>query len=147
MSILGSHRRALHLGALLYLIVLGCIPPSTTARSYPGKSPDEIPRVEIDAERAQYATAYDLVRALRPSMLHSRERAFERQSPTTLWQASHGIKLYLDGIAYGGLESLATIPAASVMDVRWLSALDATTRFGTGNAAGAILVSSRSARR
>src|SRR5688572_26462912 len=149
MSILGSHRRGLRLGALLYLIVVGCVPPSTTAGTtrHSARTHDEIRSVEIDLRRAEFVTAYDIVRTLRPGLLVSREIARGRQPQGTLWQSSHGIKVYLDGIAYGGLESLATIPAASVLDVRWLSALDATTRFGTGNTAGAILVTSRSGRR
>jgi hypothetical protein len=149
MSIVRSHRRALHLGALVPLIVLGCMPPSTTAgtTTRSAKTYTEIQSAEIDARAVEFRTAYDIVHTLRPSMLVSRERAVERQSPATLWQARRGIKVYLDGIAYGGVESLATIPASTVLEVRWLSALDATTRFGTGNIAGAILVTSLSGRR
>ena len=63
-----------------------------------------------------------------------------------MWEANSGIKVYLDGFRYGSVESLATIPAMNVVEVRWLSAMDATTRFGTGNTAGAIAVTSRSGR-
>ena len=107
----------------------------------------EIGQAEIEAELGKARSAYDLVEGLRPSMLASRGTSAGSQSRSQLWEASSRIKVYLDGFRYGGVESLATIPASTVVEVRWLSALDATTRFGTGNAAGAIAVTSRSGQR
>jgi hypothetical protein len=89
---------------------------------------------------------YEVVRKLRPAMLASRGTLAGPQSRSQLWEASSGIKVYLDGFRYGGVESLATISASSVVEVRWLSAMEATTRFGTGNTAGAIVVTSRAGR-
>jgi hypothetical protein len=96
----------------------------------------------------QFGSAYDIVRVLRPSMLTSRGITTARsQSQSRVWEADHGIKVYLDGIRYGGVESLATIPANTVREIRWLSAGDATIRYGTGNVAGAIVVATRDGRR
>lgn len=49
--------------------------------------------------------------------------------------------VYLDGVPLlGGLADLAAIRADAVGEVRFLSPIEATTRFGTGHTAGAILV-------
>ena len=61
----------------------------------------------------------------------------------TPWSAQRGIKVYLDGVVFGGVESLATISAREVLEVHWLSAFDATTRYGTGHVNGAIEVTTR----
>ena len=125
-------------------VVVGCAPPSThygTGRAT--RDPSEIPSTEIESQRTRFATAYDIVRALRPNMLVSHDVSRGPQPRMGVWQSRHGIKVYLDGLPYGGLEALAMIPATSVSAMRWLSAVDATTVYGTGNTAGAILVTSR----
>ena len=80
-------------------------------------------------------------------MLQSRGVATAPQSRSVIWEANTGMKVYLDGFRYGGIESLRSISASDVAEVRWLSSMDATTRFGTGNTAGAIAVTSRTGRR
>ena len=141
-----THRLTLRLGALVSLILLGCAPPSASARAGQSKHLHEIGQAEIEAELGKARSAYDLVERLRPGMLASRGKLAGPQSRSQLWEASSGIKVYLDGFRYGGVQSLATIPASAVVEVRWLSALDATTDFGTGNTTGAIAVTSRSGR-
>lgn len=134
------------IAALLSLTLLGCVPPSATsggAVAHPTKHVDEISSEEIDAERARFATAYELVRTLRPSMLLTRGPTSPTKSSGLPMPARRGIKVYLDGVDFGGVESLTTIPAESVLTVRTLSGLDATTRFGTGNAEGAIMITTR----
>ena len=141
-----SQRLTLRLGALVSLTLLGCAPPSASARARQPKSLHEIGQTEIEAEHNKGGSTYDLVRRLRPSMLVAHGTQAGPQSRSPIWEANSGIKVYLDGLRYGTVESLATIPANNVVEVRWLSAMDATTRFGTGNAAGAIAVTSRSGR-
>ena len=141
-----SRQRTLRLATLLSLSVFGCVSPSPSVGSRrPTLQRDEISNAEIVAGLSRYKTAYDIVLALRPTMLVSRSMAL-RQSGMTLWESDPGIKVYLDGIRYGGVESLITIPASTVREVRWLSAIDATTRYGTGHTAGAITVTSRTGR-
>jgi hypothetical protein len=48
--------------------------------------------------------------------------------------------VYVDGVRYGDCEALKTIQAIDVGELRYLNGIDATTRFGTGNGSGAILV-------
>jgi hypothetical protein len=45
----------------------------------------------------------------------------------------------------GGPEVLEGFPAHSTETIDFLDGVDATSRFGTGNSAGAILVTSRAA--
>jgi hypothetical protein len=142
-----NRQRMLRLGAVFSLITLGCAPPSAASRAAAQRPLHEIPTTEIDAEASRYATAYDMVRALRPNMLATRGFTRAPQSRSAMWESNPEIKVYLDGFRYGGVESLRTISAGTVMEVRWLSAVDATIRFGTGNTAGAIAVTSRSGMR
>lgn len=106
----------------------------------------EISRAEIEAEMVRFSTTYDLIRVLRPGMLVTRDVIRESRSPVTIPQAGRGMRVYLDGVPHGGVETLTMIPASSVASVRWLSGVDATIRYGTGNAAGAIVVTTRNAR-
>jgi len=138
----------LRIGALLFLTLLGCAPPTPSGRPPRAHlSPQEISRKEIDAERIRFTTAYDLVRTLRPGMLATRGISTQAQSLRVPRQARHGIRVYVDDLDFGGVESLTSISAESVLEVHALSALDATTRFGTGHAEGAIIVTTRSGRR
>ncbi len=49
-------------------------------------------------------------------------------------------EVYVDGLRYGPLESLYQISTNTIERIEYLSALDATTRYGTGHMGGAILV-------
>ena len=141
-----SPRLGLRLTSLVSLALLGCVSPSGTRTVRPQKELYQIQRTEIEAAANQLATAYDIVYRLRPSML-SRQVTSAPGNRAAIWQAQSGVKVYLDGIPYGGVQSLTTISANVVRDVRWLSPLDATTRYGTGNAAGAILITTLTGRR
>ena len=46
----------------------------------------------------------------------------------------------MDDVSYGPVESLANLNAIAVREIRYLSAADATTRWGTGYPGGVILV-------
>ena len=47
---------------------------------------------------------------------------------------------YVNDVRYGSIESLRQIPARAVLRVEWLSASDATPRFGTGHQNGTMVV-------
>jgi hypothetical protein len=132
---------------MLSLALLGCLPPSAPGATRSDKSPSEISSAEIEAALPRYRTAYELVHALRPRMLASREVVSQTHTPVRIGYATSGIKVYLDGLPHGGLESLSMIPASTVLDIARLSAMDATTRYGTGHTAGVIAVRSRAALR
>lgn len=80
------------------------------------------------------SSTYELVQRLRPQWLRPRG-SFSAVSP----EASLPV-VYSDGMRLGGLERLRDITPNDVAEVRYLSAADATTRFGTGHAGGVIEV-------
>jgi hypothetical protein len=51
--------------------------------------------------------------------------------------------VYVDGRLFGGMRELHQIRASDVAIMRFLSAPDATTRFGTGHEGGAILIETK----
>jgi hypothetical protein len=87
-----------------------------------------------EISRASGMTAYDVVQQLRPQFLRIRTGRSV--------QGSGQIEpvIYVDNIRSGGLAALRDIRAESVEEIRYIGASDATTRFGTGHMAGAILV-------
>lgn len=94
---------------------------------------------EIDATGDNALTAWDLIQRLRPAML--RPRAFSlrggRGSPAVSPVA------YLDDVRLNDLRSLQQVWREQIYEIRYLSASEATTRWGTGHASGAILVVTR----
>jgi hypothetical protein len=93
-----------------------------------------------EAEIAQLGqgleTAFDLVERLRPSMLRSRASTFGNS------QAGEAILVmaYVDDIRQNQVSDLRTVPRAQVKEIRYVSATDATQRWGTGHSSGAIHV-------
>jgi TonB-dependent receptor-like protein len=91
-----------------------------------------------DEIRSVSATsAHEAVQRLRPEWLR-------RRGQISIRDPSAGeVIVYLDGVRYGGPGSLQNIRAEMIMQMEFLDASDATTRFGTGHGGGAILVRTR----
>ena len=81
--------------------------------------------------------AFEAVQLLRPQWLRTRGVS----SPTSLEAIE--VAVYVNGSRYGSVENLRGVPAANVVEIRYLSATDATTLYGTGNLGGAILVKTK----
>lgn len=122
----------------------GCVSPGTPdtiGLSRPGtmttvRSTDVVGHEELSTIRAN--TAYDVVVQLRPEFLHRRGASGPEQR-----ESAEPI-VYLDGVRQGSLESLHTIPAQLVKEVRFLSPSQAIGLFGPGNyGRGAIAILSR----
>jgi hypothetical protein len=78
-----------------------------------------------------YQNALEAVQSLRPAMLRARS-------------GSGGpVALYVDNVKMLDMTGLSTIPANRVREIRYISAADATTRWGTGHASGVILVTTK----
>ena len=91
---------------------------------------------EIAASGAGMETAFDIVQRLRPTMLRPRASSFgvnnqPQQVP---------VVVYSDEVRLGTVENLRTIPATQVHEIRYISATDATQRWGTNHSSGAIQV-------
>lgn len=105
-----------------------------TKAAAPRGSANVIVEAEIPASGAQ--NALEVIQRLRSSMLRAR-------NGTTDETGVMDIVFYIDGARAGERQALTSVPANTVKEIRFLAAADATTRFGTGHALGAILVTTK----
>ncbi|HVE77635.1 MAG TPA: hypothetical protein VNA89_02180 [Gemmatimonadaceae bacterium] len=91
------------------------------------------------------ATAFEAVERLRPEYLRGRGKSTVRAIPDVNSTAPDAVlpQVYVDGVNAGSVQALRAIPATHVREVRFISAADATTRFGTNHANGVIEVITR----
>ena len=141
--------------AAVLLTAAACGPSMQAAGTAPIKqSSSEISKAEVDSYlSSQSGTAFDMIRHLRPGMLVPRDARTRREMVKTSSSrvsmsgvpasGARGIRVYLDQVLLGGIETLGTIPANSIRSVRWLSPIDATTFYGTDHADGVIEVAMR----
>ena len=112
------------------LIATACatVPQAQLEHRTPLKSPYLLTASEISGVKVN--SAYDAVERLKPNFLGGmRGQDFIHRA------------IYLDGSRLrGGLENLRMIQASSVRQIVFLSAIEASGRYGPGNGAGALLV-------
>lgn len=101
-----------------------------------------ISAAEIESLGGTIQTAYGIVQRLRPAMLRVRSGSASRSDGgmTNMDASANEIQVYLDNQKMGGVRALEEITVSQIQEIRYLSANDATTLFGTGNMAGAIQV-------
>ena len=87
--------------------------------------------------RSNGSTAYEVIERLRPAFLRTRGSQ-SIQNPVPLSPI-----VYVDGMRYGAVGTLAQIPAMGIVSIQYMSAVDASQRFGLGNEGGAILVATK----
>lgn len=128
-----SSARARWYAPILVLAVvapLGCATPRSGAK--PAAERDLLLAAEI--ERTSASSAYDAVRQLRPEWLRRRGRSSIQNA------SAEALVIYLDGARLGSVSTLRSITVGSILEIRHLDATEATTRFGTGHAGGALLI-------
>ena len=126
-------RRVNRLAVFVYsMLVLGCA-------SSAGGGGSDSPRdalTQADLLETNQPTVYEALQQLRPQWMRVRGPGRAYGTPT--------IQVYLDGAPFGELNALRQLRVTGVRDVRYLSATDAATLFGTlSDAAHAILVRTR----
>lgn len=104
---------------------------SASTENAPRRDRNVITQEEIDASKM--TDAYNVVRSLRPGWL----------LPKTVGSGRQSVQVYIEGNKAGGTTALQQYAVNQIREIRFLNGDDATTRFGTGNGAGAILVSLR----
>ena len=122
------HQAPLILVAISSACIVGNPGPSR------GSFQGDITRPEL--EQVLSESAYGAVEQLRPSWL------FYRRTPT-LTNPNPEPAAYVDQAKLIVLDDLRTIPVQDVERIRFLSASDATTVYGTGHMWGAIVVVTR----
>jgi hypothetical protein len=124
-------RRLMLIGSVLSLSACASSPAYAPVDARPTR--DVLLAAEIVSARV--VDAYQAVSQLRPEFLKHRgpgaSQAFARGA----------LRVYLDNFDLGGIETLRTVPIENVTLIRYLSAADATFRWGINHTGGVILVS------
>ena len=121
---------AIAAAALLTLGACGARPHHVTPQDRNLITADEI-------AKSNASNAYEAVERLRPAFLRTRgAQSLQNQEPPTPM-------IYVDGMRYGPLQTLSSIPAIGIVSIQYLSAIEATQRFGFGNEGGAIMITTR----
>jgi TonB-dependent receptor-like protein len=128
-----GHMRRLAIAAAALLAIGGC--KSSSQGKVAPRNRNLITADEIAKSNA--SNAYEAVERLRPSFLQTRgPQSIQNTTPPTP-------NVYVDGMRYGTVQSLQSLPALSIIKIEYMNALDATQRFGIGNDGGAILVTTK----
>ena len=116
--------------------VIGCASAGTTGATK--SNPNIITQQEI--AQAGTGNAYDVIRRLRPNFLVSRGEVTLGNVQNAQTNTPYP-NVYLDGLAYGDINSLRNIDSSQLVEVRMYQAWEAQTKFGLGNNAGVIAIS------
>jgi hypothetical protein len=106
-------------------------PGTTPARS------DRPTRTQTQMGEHRFTTAYDAVEALRSNWLHTRG--------TDSFQTPSVVRVYLDNVSLGDIQTLRNIPVNTVVYIRYFDGVSATARWGLDHGSGVIYVSTRPA--
>ena len=130
-------------------LVAGCASATGGAA---GKSVDRNV-ITADEIRGSSATnAYDAIARLRPQFLRTRgtiptggmtSRNDAGSAQAGQLAGTVQIAVYLDDTVLGSVDALKQIETSMIGEIRYYNASDATTKWGTGNSAGAIQVITR----
>ena len=90
-----------------------------------------------EIERSTAANAYELLVQVRPNWLRGRGSPNLRGSPAVR------PVVYIANVRQGGIDYLRTIAIASLVELRYVDAITATTRYGEGHSGGIIEVDVR----
>jgi hypothetical protein len=111
-------------------LVLGCASSGRAPESDSGSNRNLITRDQLDALPS--ITARDVIDRLHREWLRGRggtiQSATGRVYP----------KVFVDGRPYGEIDVLVVFGTEAIQEIRYISASDATTRFGTGYPGGII---------
>ncbi|MFQ5637560.1 MAG: hypothetical protein ACE5IR_06145 [bacterium] len=122
-----------YLSIAFFLFVIGIAACSSTTGAKAKKG--QYSRNRISAEDIMShstSTAYEIIQRLRPIWLQGRGRKALLSE-----QASYPV-VYVNGRKHGTLGSLSNFSAHEITEIRFYSAADATTKFGTNHPSGVI---------
>lgn len=111
--------------------------PPAQARPLPSLQRSSIDRGELRELGTTHA--YEAVEVLRPEWLHDRGPTEFGDTP------ADGLSVYVEGTRIGNLSELRTLSTDDIQTIRFIDASTATSRWGAGNARGALLVILRGA--
>ncbi len=94
---------------------------------------------EIERAKGNISTAYEAVEILRPRWLQRHELARIPGTPQEPLQDT-SIRVFLNDHDMGPADYLKTISAGAILEMRWLSANEAASRYGASGGQAAIAV-------
>lgn len=119
------------------LLLAGSAQAQDEAKKQKPKSGGSNVITQAEIEYASASNAHEAIQRLRPRML-------QRRSGAATDKGEGGeIVVYLDNAKYGFPDQLSSIAADRIKEIRYISAADATTRWGTGYTEGVILVTTK----
>ncbi len=93
--------------------------------------------IQLEQIREQLASdAYDLIRTLRPHWLRSQGLRSHHFNKTASYAT-----VYVNDSRHGDIDSLRSISAEQIKEIRFMNAGEAAIRFGLNLSGGAILIS------
>lgn len=115
-----------------FLLLAGCASGGSSARD---TTPDVLTASQL--EDYSHLNAFDAIRRIRPQWLRN-----NRGQSSILDSSSErrGLRVYVDGMLLGGADDLKSLEVRAIHDVHFLNAREATVRFGTDHAEGALVV-------
>jgi hypothetical protein len=122
---------------LVLFVAVGCASPATKPGSASGTRTDSRGSANLitteQIANAQAGSAYEVISRVQPSMLR------QRRARAGLADEA-AVVVYVDAVRYGSVDALKSIPASSIEEIRYLSPIEATARYGQGHNGGVILV-------
>ncbi|MDZ7362087.1 MAG: Plug domain-containing protein [candidate division KSB1 bacterium] len=125
--------RSIGFGCLVAIFLMACA--TTSGTNTPRRSSNVITAEELASSRAK--EALEAIELLRPQWL--RVRGVASPGSAQLLVPS----VYVNNQRLPELASLRNYPANNIEEIRYMSAQDATTLYGTGNVGGAIVVKTK----
>jgi hypothetical protein len=119
--------------AALLMVAAGCRGAGPDTAPAPKTQRDVIMRDELLASARSDLDLYQAIRSLRPHFLVPAPGVRRASAPTA-------IAVYLDGVRQAGVESLRSIGAGFVEEVRYLSPTASQNELGVAASGGAIMV-------
>jgi hypothetical protein len=131
------------LATAMLAVAIGCASGGGSAgtASAARQNPNLISAEEI--ADASSSNAYDLIQRLRPNYLRTRGAVHGTPNGTTNKIEYVDLVVYLNENRLGGTDQLRQISTSDIREIRYFSASEATTKWGTGHSAGAIQILSR----
>ena len=121
--------------SIAVLLAAGCSSLGPPKAPGPQSQRDLITREEILNSTAQQGDLLDAIHSLRPHFLAIPRGVYSRASP-----AAVPLAVYVNRVRQAGLESLRSIAASKVAEVRYLDPTASLNEFGPTAGGGAILV-------
>lgn len=122
---------------LMVALSIGCAAASSSGATGDRRS-QVITQKEVSAS-GMSGSAFEVITRLRPNFLVSRGQTTLNNGQSV----SAYPNVYLDGVAFGDINTLRNIDSAQIGEIRLYQAWEAQTKFGMGNNGGVISITTR----